>query len=345
MKNSEIPARVVPKEESLREFINQALHNPRTRSSRIINGFLVFLIIVSVAVVPLHFMKSLEEVQKPLFFFDKIVVTIFTIEYILRIWSAKKPIRYVTSPWGIIDFIAILPFYLARFGLFTAPEIFLLLRIFRLLKLGRAYEMERVAIANCAEDSHGEFHVVPGEKIERVVQKHPIILLMLLIIPLLLTSAGLFALIFFEFSIFAIIVASLFMFFAIVFFIKAWLDYNYDVIYITNRRVIFQNRELFGAITNEVSYEAITNVVPNNTGIIHWLFGFGDIQIETASSVGIIHFYDAPEPHDVVRHISRNRQIAFEAKTGGRMDRLLKEKEKEMENREVNPQSLKNSPA
>ncbi len=332
MKSAALATNIALKEKSFRGFVNQALHNPCTKSSRIINGFIIFLIIFSISVIPLHFFTEPAWIHEPLFLFDRIVVTIFTLEYILRIWSARKPIRYITSWWGIIDLIAILPFYLARFDLFTAPEIFLLLRIFRLLKLGRAYEMERLAIANCAEGSHGEFHVIPGEKIERVVQKHPLVLLANLILPLFLTSAGLLIIVFFPESMLGISIAILFFFFAVVFFIKAWLDYNYDVIYITNQRVIFQNRELFGSITDEVSYESITNVVPNNIGLWHWLFGFGDIKVETPApgKAGVLTFENAPNPHEVVRHISHNRQLTFQAKAS-RAELIAKSKEEEIE--------------
>ena len=174
--------------------------------------------------------------------------------------------------------------------------------------------MERLAISNCETSSHGEFRVIEGERIERVVQKHPLVLLSALIMPLIFSSAALCLIAFFEANMYAIGGALLFIFFAIIFFIKAWLDYNYDVVYITNKRIILQNRELFGAISNDVNYEAITNVVPNNTGILHWLFGYGNLNIETASSAGVLLFKDAPHPHEIVRHISSNRQKISQAK-------------------------------
>jgi len=273
----------------------------------------IFLIIFSVAVIPLHFIDGPEWVGTPLFLFDRTVVTIFTAEYVLRIWAAKKPFRYVFSWWGIIDLIAILPFYLAKLALFGSSQAFLALRILRLLKLGRVYDMERVAILSCSKNSHGEFKVIPGEEIERVVQKHPLVLLISLSLPLAFTSTGLFTLVFSQ-SVFAIAVSILFFCLAIIFFINAWLNYNYDVIYITNRRIIVQNRHLFGSTANDISYEAITNVVPSNTGIIHWLFKFGNIRLETASSAGIVNFNDTPKPHSVVQHISANRELVLRAK-------------------------------
>ncbi|MCK5460495.1 ion transporter [Candidatus Gracilibacteria bacterium] len=279
---------------------------------KIINGFLVFLIVLSIAVLPLHFLPSPDWVHDYLIFFDKFIITVFTVEYILRIWSARRPLRYIFSKWGAIDLIAIIPFYLAKMSLLSAPEIFFGFRILRILKLGKIYDIERAAILDCAKDSHGEFRVLEGEEIEHVVRKHPLVFLLNLLLPLSLTTTSLTVLVFFQANLFAVIFTCLFLFFAGIFFFKAWLDFNYDVIYITNRRIILQNRELFGAFSNDISYESITNVKPDNTGILHWLLKFGNIQIETAAIQGTLYFHDAPNPHEVVRHIIRNRQKILE---------------------------------
>ncbi|MGV8086956.1 MAG: ion transporter [Candidatus Woesearchaeota archaeon] len=66
---------------------------------------------------------------------------LFTIEYILRLLSVKKPLSYATSFYGIIDLIAILPTYLSiiYFGL----QSLLVFRVFRLLRLFRTLKMVR----------------------------------------------------------------------------------------------------------------------------------------------------------------------------------------------------------
>lgn len=63
---------------------------------------------------------------------DTIFLTIFTCEYILRIWLADNKRDYLFSFYGIIDLICILPFYIsALMGL----ESLRLLRLFRLLRI------------------------------------------------------------------------------------------------------------------------------------------------------------------------------------------------------------------
>ncbi len=301
-------------QQGFRKFVNQCLHSPSSRPAKFVNGSLVFLIIFSVSVIPLHFLPDVAWAADYLLLFDKITVTIFTIEYALRIWSAKRPFAYIFSWWGIIDLAAILPFYLSGIGILKNPEVFLLLRILRILKLGKIYEIERNALADCADSTHGDFHTIEGEKIERVVQKHPVLFLAKLSMPLAMTTIGLTIIIFFQANIWATAVAVLFFFFSAIFFFKAWLDFNYDVIYITNKRIVLQDRELFGSITNDISYESITNVKPNNIGIWHFILGFGSIHIETAARKGSLEFHEAPKPHEIVRHISENRQKAIEDK-------------------------------
>ena len=299
--------------EKIRHIVNYSLHDPSTRWARIVNGFLVFLIVFSVAVIPVHFLPDIEWAHDKLFFFDRLTVSIFTAEYVLRIWSAKYPSKYVLSWWGFIDLFAILPFYLAKFGLFNSPEVFLLLRMLRILKLSRIYEMEHAAIDRCESGAHGEFRTIPGERIERIVQKHPLIFLLSLFLPLFFTIIGLTILIFFRATPIATAISIVIFFFGFIFFLKAWLDYNYDVIYITNRRVVLQNRELFGSKGNDVAYESITNVIPENMGFFRWIIGFGNIQIETAS-ITDIYFPHVAKPHEIVQHISENRQRILMAK-------------------------------
>lgn len=64
-------------------------------------------------------------------------VLVFTAEYLLRIIVAKQPLRYVTSFFGVVDLLAILPFYLSGGVDLRALRSFRLLRLFRILKLAR----------------------------------------------------------------------------------------------------------------------------------------------------------------------------------------------------------------
>jgi voltage-gated potassium channel len=66
----------------------------------------------------------------------------FTIEYLLRIYCVKRPMRYIFSFWGIIDLVSFLPDYLllgfpnTKTSFFSVVRSLRLLRVFRIFKLG-----------------------------------------------------------------------------------------------------------------------------------------------------------------------------------------------------------------
>ena len=64
-------------------------------------------------------------------------IVIFTIEYLLRILVTDKKLKFIFSFYGMIDIIAILPFYIS-FGLdLRSVRVFRLLRLFRVAKFAR----------------------------------------------------------------------------------------------------------------------------------------------------------------------------------------------------------------
>ncbi|TAL39923.1 MAG: ion transporter [Spirochaetes bacterium] len=112
--------------------------------------FLIILIVLNVVAVTLETVKSLHDVFCPFFrTFEIISVIIFSIEYLLRLWSCTETIKYkhpikgrllfAISPMGLIDLFAILPFYLPMVFIFDLRMLraIRLLRILRLLKIGR----------------------------------------------------------------------------------------------------------------------------------------------------------------------------------------------------------------
>lgn len=70
-------------------------------------------------------------------FFEIITVIIFTIEYLLRLFVAKNKRKFVFSFYGIIDLLAILPFYLSFKIDLRSIRILRLFRLFRIFKIIR----------------------------------------------------------------------------------------------------------------------------------------------------------------------------------------------------------------
>ncbi|QQS59251.1 ion transporter [Candidatus Peregrinibacteria bacterium] len=289
------------------------LHESGNRWAKIINSFLVLLIVFSVAAIPFHLIPQLSWTLSALKIFELVTVTIFSIEYVLRLWSAQNPIRYIFSWYGIVDVVAIVPFYT---GLFFQTEIawwsLLFLRVLRVLKLGQIYSTERDILLKDTVIKHGAFETLNNERIEYVIGKHPIFFLLSVVPSLLFLSLGLLILVGFRANPISIGISLLFFVFAFLFFLKSWLDFHYDVIYVTNHRIVIQNRQLFGSKIDDVVYESITNIRPDTTGILRFLLGMGDIHIETAASSGNQYFHNVLNPHEAVNNIARNRQRILE---------------------------------
>ena len=117
---------------------------------RNLNILFMGLIFVNVLAVILETEEALYLQYKSYFhWFEVISVAIFSIEYLLRLWSCtendkyRHPIygrlRYILTPMALVDLLAILPFYLPM--LIPVDLRFLralrLFRVFRLLKVGR----------------------------------------------------------------------------------------------------------------------------------------------------------------------------------------------------------------
>ncbi len=76
------------------------------------------------------------------------IIIIFTVEYLLRLYLSEKKLGFVFSFYGLVDLIAIAPFYLALGLDLTAVRGFRLIRLIRLLKLARySKAMQRFHIA------------------------------------------------------------------------------------------------------------------------------------------------------------------------------------------------------
>jgi voltage-gated potassium channel len=119
-----------------------------TTLSYAVNFFLFSLIILNVAAVTLESIASVRtRWQDQLTAFELVSVFIFTVEYLLRIWSApehqdlsgetgsQKRKAYIFSFTGVIDLLAILPYLLQLIGLSADMRMLRVLRLARLLKI------------------------------------------------------------------------------------------------------------------------------------------------------------------------------------------------------------------
>jgi len=146
--------------EKIRQRIYTILEKEPKREDklcRFINIFLFCLIWINIgAAICGLFDEYFNRYQKILFYIELVSIIIFSIEYLLRLWvaaykppalSAKNPflsklppfLRYMFSPMGIVDLLAILPFYLP----FVVNIDLRLLRVLRMVRLIRVLKLSR----------------------------------------------------------------------------------------------------------------------------------------------------------------------------------------------------------
>ena len=96
------------------------------------------LILFSIITFTIETLPDLEaDTRKLLHATEVVIVIIFTIEYLLRLYVSDRKLGYVLSFYGVIDLLAILPFYLASGIDLRSLRVFRMFRLFRLLKLLR----------------------------------------------------------------------------------------------------------------------------------------------------------------------------------------------------------------
>jgi voltage-gated potassium channel len=129
-----------PAESEWRSRLYKVIFEAETVNGKIFDVILLGMIAFSVAVVMLESVKSVRDDYGTLLLGVEWGLTVvFTIEYILRLISVRRPLRYAKSFFGIIDLLAIIPTYasllLPGVQYLLAIRILRLLRVFRILKL------------------------------------------------------------------------------------------------------------------------------------------------------------------------------------------------------------------
>jgi voltage-gated potassium channel len=127
-------------EYSLKERLHIVIFEADTPAGKLFDVLLFVAIITSVALTMLQSVNPIRASHGTLLFALNTGFTgLFTIEYGLRLWCAKKTMHYARSFFGVVDLLAVLPFYV---GLLIPGTRFLdvvkvlrMLRIFRVLKM------------------------------------------------------------------------------------------------------------------------------------------------------------------------------------------------------------------
>jgi len=116
--------------------LKQTIETRETKTGIALDYFIQFMILLSLISFSIETLPDLSnDAKSGLRFFEIFTVAVFTIEYVLRIAVADKKLHYIFSFYGIIDILAILPFYLSTGIDLRSIRVFRLFRLFRAFKL------------------------------------------------------------------------------------------------------------------------------------------------------------------------------------------------------------------
>jgi voltage-gated potassium channel len=118
--------------------IKNIIEKSDSRAGKVFDLSIQFLIVYSLVTFSLSTLPDLSQGMLDFLHYSQVItVAIFSIEYLLRIYVADNKSRYIFSFYGLIDLLAILPFYLTIAVDLRALRIVRLLHLFRLLKIVR----------------------------------------------------------------------------------------------------------------------------------------------------------------------------------------------------------------
>jgi voltage-gated potassium channel len=121
-----------------RENLRRMLDDPEYKPGRVFALITQVLVVVSLIAYACTTLPNLApEARAKLYLIEAITIGIFSVEYVLRLIMAENRLRYVFSFYGLVDLIAIVPFYIASGLDLVALRLFRVLRFARVLKLFR----------------------------------------------------------------------------------------------------------------------------------------------------------------------------------------------------------------
>lgn len=122
--------------------LQEIIYEADTPAGKLFDVILLAVIIASILLVMLESITTFDaKYHKFLNISEWVITILFSLEYIARILTVKKPLKYITSFYGIVDLLSTIPKYISLlFGgvhALAALRALRLLRIFRILKLAR----------------------------------------------------------------------------------------------------------------------------------------------------------------------------------------------------------------
>ncbi|WP_426277188.1 ion transporter [Chryseobacterium sp. S-02] len=131
---------LVPEDILWKRFLYRIIYRSDTKLGRLFDIILLSLILMSTAIIMMESVPQLDKKYHYTFLILEWIISLFfTAEYWSRIAVVKNKKQYIFSFFGIIDFFALVPFYLSLF--FPVTKYFLIFRMLRMLRIFRIFNL------------------------------------------------------------------------------------------------------------------------------------------------------------------------------------------------------------
>lgn len=121
-------------------FIFRIIYRSDTKLGKLFDVILLSLILLSTIIIMLESVPALGKKFYIYFIISEWIISLFfSAEYVMRIAVVKNKKNYIFSFFGIIDFLALIPFYLSFF--FPITKYFLIFRMLRMLRVFRIFNL------------------------------------------------------------------------------------------------------------------------------------------------------------------------------------------------------------
>ena len=160
---------------NIRSKIRGIVEDNTSKKGKIFDNIIQFLILLSLVAFSIETLpNNSPEIIKFLYEFEVFCISIFSIEYLLRIIVSNKPFSYIFSFYGLIDFLAVIPYYLSSIDLrfLRAFRIFRIFRAFKLIRYNKALNRFQIAY--------------------RIVKEELMLFMVVIVILLFIVSAGIY---------------------------------------------------------------------------------------------------------------------------------------------------------
>jgi voltage-gated potassium channel len=135
-----MPERKPASDQRFRNRLHEVIFEADTPAGKLFDVVLILSIIISVIIVMLDSVASLQIKYGQLFLLLEWIFTLlFTVEYLLRLSCIGRPLKYAGSFYGVVDLLSILPSYVSL--LLPGGKYLLVIRILRLLRVFRVLKL------------------------------------------------------------------------------------------------------------------------------------------------------------------------------------------------------------